>query len=151
MRPALPTTTGKQRVRHSGTPQALRWLLCDGRGMRLLNGAVVEPGADGCCVGLKGAGDTFALCMTEPTTSGLIVIPETGEFAWSRSHRVGAAALSHRPVPTRHVWPRPASSGFAQVPQGDPGGDGQKSQQHDGGSAERKCADDGADDADRDK
>jgi hypothetical protein len=51
--------------------------------MRVLNGAAVEPDADGCCVGLKGAGDTFALCMTEPTTSGLIVIPETGEFAWS--------------------------------------------------------------------
>jgi len=51
--------------------------------MRLLNGAPVEPEADGCCVGLKGAGDTFALCMTEPTTSGLIAIPETGEFACS--------------------------------------------------------------------
>ena len=42
-----------------------------------------QPDADGCCVGLVGAGDTFALCMTEPTTSGLVAIPATGEFAWS--------------------------------------------------------------------
>jgi hypothetical protein len=61
--------------------------------MRLLNGAVVEPDADGRCVGLKGAGDTFALCMTEPTTSGLIVIPETGEFAWSFTCDRHAAVL----------------------------------------------------------
>jgi hypothetical protein len=67
-----------------GNPSpARRRLPCDGRGMRLHNGAAVEPDAGGCCVRLKGADDTFSLCMTEPTISGLIVIHETGEFAWS--------------------------------------------------------------------
>ncbi|HEX3259739.1 MAG TPA: hypothetical protein VHS35_14550 [Pseudonocardia sp.] len=67
--------------------------------MRLLNGAPVEPEADGCCVGLRGAGDTFALCMTEPTTSGLIAIPETGEFAWSFTcDRHSAVLDSARPL-----------------------------------------------------
>ena len=70
--------------------------------MRLLNGAPVEPEADGCCVGLKGAGDTFALCMTEPTTSGLIAIPETGEFAWSFTCDPHTAVLdSARPLTVR--------------------------------------------------
>jgi hypothetical protein len=83
---------------------APRWLSCDGRGVRLLNGAPVEPDADGCCVGLKGAGDTFALCMTEPTTSGLIAIPESGEFAWSFTCDRHAAVLdSPRPLTSDDV------------------------------------------------
>jgi hypothetical protein len=53
----------------------------------------------------------------------------------------------------RHVvhGRRPASSGFAQIPQRDPGGDRKESQQRDRGSAERECADDCAGDTDRDK
>jgi hypothetical protein len=67
--------------------------------MRLLNGAPVDPDADGCCVGLKGAGDTYALCMTEPTTSGLIAVPETGQFAWAFSCDRHAVVLkSPRPL-----------------------------------------------------
>ena len=83
---------------------APRRLSCDGRGVRLLNGAPVEPDADGCCVGLKGAGDTFALCMTEPTTSGIIAIPENGEFAWSFTCDRHAAVLdSPRPLTSDDV------------------------------------------------
>src|SRR4051794_36012758 len=83
---------------------APRRLSCDGRGVRLLNDAPVEPDADGCCVGLKGAGDTFALCMTEPTTSGLIAIPEKGEFAWSFTCDRHAAVLdSPRPLTSDDV------------------------------------------------
>ena len=51
--------------------------------MRLLNGAPVDPDAGGCCVGLTSAGTTYALCMSEPSTSGIIAIPEKGEYAWA--------------------------------------------------------------------
>jgi len=77
--------------------------------MRLLNGAAVEPDADGCCVGLKGAGDTFALCMTEPTTSGLIATPETGEFAWSFTCDRHTGVAPTPPIP-RTNQPLPATS-----------------------------------------
>ena len=80
--------------------------------MRLLNGAPVDPDADGCCVGLTGAGDVYALCMTPPTTSGLIMIPETGQFAWTFSCDRHAVVLeSPRPLNAddveemrRRVW-----------------------------------------------
>ncbi len=67
--------------------------------MRLLNGAPVEPDADGCCVGLTGAGTTYAACVSEPTTSGIIAIPETGEFAWVFTcDRHAVVADSPRPL-----------------------------------------------------
>jgi hypothetical protein len=67
--------------------------------MRLLNGAPVEPDAAGCCVGLRGAGGTYPLCMTEPTTSGIIAIPDTGQFAWAFTcDRHAAVVNSARPL-----------------------------------------------------
>lgn len=50
--------------------------------MRLLNGAPVDTDAAGCCVGLTGMGSTYAACMSEPTTSGIIPLPEVSEYAW---------------------------------------------------------------------
>jgi hypothetical protein len=67
--------------------------------VRLLNGAPVDTDAPGCCVGLTGAGDTYATCMTEPTTSGLVQIPETGEFAWVFTcDRHAGVVVSPRPL-----------------------------------------------------
>jgi hypothetical protein len=71
----------------------------DDRVVRLLNGAPVDTDAAGCCVGLTGAGDTYATCMTEPTTSGLVQIPETGEFAWVFAcDRHAGVVVSPRPL-----------------------------------------------------
>jgi hypothetical protein len=50
--------------------------------MRLLRGAPVDTDAAGCCVGLRGVGATYATCMSEPSTSGILPIPETGEYVW---------------------------------------------------------------------
>jgi hypothetical protein len=51
--------------------------------MRLLHGIPVDPDAAGCCVGLIGAGDTYAACATVPTFSGIITSPETAEVLWA--------------------------------------------------------------------
>jgi hypothetical protein len=72
--------------------------------VRLLNGAPVDTDAAGCCVGLVGADDTYAACQTEPTTSGLIPIPETGEFAWVFTcDRHAAVLVSPRPLTPEDV------------------------------------------------
>jgi hypothetical protein len=48
--------------------------------MRSLNGAPVDPEAAGCCVGLTGVGrGGYATCMSEPTSGGHLVWPDTGE------------------------------------------------------------------------
>ena len=51
--------------------------------MRSLNGAPVDPAVSGCCVGLIGAGDTYATCMSEPTISGTLAFPDSPELLWA--------------------------------------------------------------------
>jgi hypothetical protein len=51
--------------------------------MRIFNGTPVDPDADGCCVGLIGAGDTYAPCATAPTFSGIVASPDTAEVLWA--------------------------------------------------------------------
>ena len=80
---------------HPAPPQASG----DDRVVRLLNGAPIDTDAAGCCVGLTGAGDSYATCVTEPTTSGLVHIPETGEFAWVFTcDRHAGVVVSPRPL-----------------------------------------------------
>jgi hypothetical protein len=50
--------------------------------MREVNGAPIDIEAAGCCVGLLNMRGSYAHCQSEPTVSGIVPIPETGEFAW---------------------------------------------------------------------
>jgi hypothetical protein len=50
--------------------------------MRLINGAPVDTTAAGCCVGLRGVGSAYATCMSEPSTSGIVLLPDTTDYAW---------------------------------------------------------------------
>jgi hypothetical protein len=52
--------------------------------MRIHEGTPVEPEAAGCCVGLIGYGRSgYSSCVSEPTSSGLIVSSDTGDVAWA--------------------------------------------------------------------
>lgn len=50
--------------------------------MREINGAPIDIEAAGCCVGLLNMGGSYAACQSEPTISGIVPLPETGEFVW---------------------------------------------------------------------
>ena len=51
--------------------------------MRSFNGAPVDPDAAGCCVGLIGVGDSYATCMSEPTTSGTLAFGDSPQLSWA--------------------------------------------------------------------
>jgi hypothetical protein len=50
--------------------------------MQEINGAPIDIEAAGCCVGLLNMRGSYAACQSEPTISGIVPLPETGEFVW---------------------------------------------------------------------
>ena len=55
--------------------------------MRIHDGTPVEPAAAGCCVGLIGSSRSgYSPCVSEPTTSGVIVFLDGGDVALSLIH-----------------------------------------------------------------
>jgi hypothetical protein len=74
--------------------------------VRIYNGTPVEPDAAGCCGGLTTGSSPsgYSTCVSDPTTSGLILFLDTGAVAWAFSCDRHAAVLTDpRPMTTDDI------------------------------------------------